>query len=311
MSRQLGPATCLPNEDGRIPLSALPKDTTSKLAGLFSRSTDCETDAPITAWLKSLLRSRLTLSLFPKSSHTKLLHKMVFTAFLLGAQHIGIVWRTSRQACLLCPWTRHLTGCLHLHVADRWWGQASYPSWRLSLTKDLQREHVLIRMNEWRHGKLALPVNKLFSTFDWKSAYQQMPITEKESLYSGFEADGKHWEFNRTAFGVTNRVPQFERTVDKIIINAKVTLMTRFYIFTTGYQNQSKHAENVVNFAGVTKQKRLTLHKTEAVSSASKISYSGYLNRHQKNPLRPIKNEPITRTYLPHNWSSLRKRWNW
>ena len=46
---------------------------------------------------------------------------MVFTASLLGAQHIkGILWRTSRQACLLCPWARHLTGRLHLNVADRW-----------------------------------------------------------------------------------------------------------------------------------------------------------------------------------------------
>ena len=46
---------------------------------------------------------------------------MVFTASLLGAQHIkGIVWRTSRQACLLCPWARHLTGRLHLYVVDRW-----------------------------------------------------------------------------------------------------------------------------------------------------------------------------------------------
>ena len=32
----------------------------------------------------------------------------------------GIVWRTSRQACLLCPWVRHLTGRLHFYVADRW-----------------------------------------------------------------------------------------------------------------------------------------------------------------------------------------------
>ena len=31
-----GPATCLPHKDGGIPLSALPKDTTSKLGGLFS-----------------------------------------------------------------------------------------------------------------------------------------------------------------------------------------------------------------------------------------------------------------------------------
>ena len=58
------------------------------------------------------------------------------------------VWRTSRQACLLCPWARHLTGCLRLYVADRWWGQAVYPSWWPSLTKDMQTEHELIRVNE-------------------------------------------------------------------------------------------------------------------------------------------------------------------
>ena len=46
---------------------------------------------------------------------------MVFTASLLGAQHKKrIAWRTSRQACLLCPWARHLTGRIHLYVADRW-----------------------------------------------------------------------------------------------------------------------------------------------------------------------------------------------
>ena len=31
-----GRATCLPHKGGGVPLSALPKDTTSKLAGLFS-----------------------------------------------------------------------------------------------------------------------------------------------------------------------------------------------------------------------------------------------------------------------------------
>ena len=54
------------------------------------------------------------------SSHTKRPYKLVFTASLLGAQRKkGIVWRTSQQACLLCPWARHLTGRLHLYVADR------------------------------------------------------------------------------------------------------------------------------------------------------------------------------------------------
>ena len=32
----------------------------------------------------------------------------------------GIVWRTSRQASLLCPWAWNLTGHLQLYVADRW-----------------------------------------------------------------------------------------------------------------------------------------------------------------------------------------------
>ena len=38
----------------------------------------------------------------------------------LALSKIVIVWRTSRQACLLCPWARHLTGRLHLYVANRW-----------------------------------------------------------------------------------------------------------------------------------------------------------------------------------------------
>ena len=45
---------------------------------------------------------------------------MVFTTSLLGARHKkGIVWRKNRQARLLCPWARHLTGRLHFYVADR------------------------------------------------------------------------------------------------------------------------------------------------------------------------------------------------
>ena len=48
---------------------------------------------------------------------------------------------------LVFPWAGHLTGCLHLHVADTWRGQAVYPSWWPSLTKDMQTEHELVRIN--------------------------------------------------------------------------------------------------------------------------------------------------------------------
>ena len=76
-------------------------------------------------------------------SYQKTLKQMVFTASLLGVQHIGIVWRASQQAFLLFPWARHLTACLRLYVAGRWWG-----SWWPRLTKYMQTEHELIRVNK-------------------------------------------------------------------------------------------------------------------------------------------------------------------
>ena len=47
----------------------------------------------------------------------------------LTLSKIGIAWTTSQQACLMRPWARRLMGCLHLYVADRWWGKAVYPLW--------------------------------------------------------------------------------------------------------------------------------------------------------------------------------------
>ena len=80
--------------------------------------------------------------------------KMVFTTSLLGAEHIGMMWRTTGKHCLLCPWARHLSGCLHFQVADRWWNH--YPLWWPSLTKDMQTEHVLVRINSKRDFYLKL-----------------------------------------------------------------------------------------------------------------------------------------------------------
>ena len=61
--------------------------------------------------------------------------------------HSFPAWRSANWDCVnrsrqvrLCSWARHLTGRLHLYVADRWWGQAVCPSWSPSLTEDLQTE---------------------------------------------------------------------------------------------------------------------------------------------------------------------------
>ena len=64
---------------------------------------------------------------------------MVFTASLLGAQQMGILWRTSRQARLLCPWARKRDASTFMWQTD---GGAKQSTRRggPSLTEDLQTE---------------------------------------------------------------------------------------------------------------------------------------------------------------------------
>ena len=89
------------------------------------------------------------LGSFPKSSHTKILLKMVLTVSALGAQHKqGIVSRTSRQACLLCPWARHLTGRLHLYVANRWPTRTS-PGYNCQVANPACCKRRLLGTHQW------------------------------------------------------------------------------------------------------------------------------------------------------------------
>ena len=57
----------------------------------------------------------------------------------------------------------------------------------------------------------------VFSTFDLRSAYYQIPIASKDWVFTDFEADGKLWEFARMLFGVTNGVPAFQRDMNGMI----------------------------------------------------------------------------------------------
>ena len=81
---------------------------------------------------------------------------MVFTASLLCAQHKKkIVWRTSRQACLLCPWARHLTGHLHLHVEDRWPTRTS-PGYSCEVANPACRKRRLLPTHQWQSALLVV-----------------------------------------------------------------------------------------------------------------------------------------------------------
>ena len=57
----------------------------------------------------------------------------------------------------------------------------------------------------------------VFLTFDLHNAYHQIRITEKDRLFTAFEACGKLWEFTRIPFGVTNGVPAFQREMGNLV----------------------------------------------------------------------------------------------
>ena len=63
---------------------------------------------------------------------------------------------------------------------------------------------------------------KVFSTFDLRNAYRQVPIANDDRKYTGFEAKGRLYQFRRIPFGVTNGVAVFQRLKFNIIEEEKL-----------------------------------------------------------------------------------------
>lgn len=58
---------------------------------------------------------------------------------------------------------------------------------------------------------------KVFSTYDLKSAYHQIPIQKSERMYTAFEGLGELYESCVLPFGVTNGVPCFQRVMNDLV----------------------------------------------------------------------------------------------
>ena len=119
---------------------------------------------------------------------------------------------------------------------------------------------------------------KYFSTFDLKSAYHQVSINPAERKYTGFEANGQLYQFCRIPFGVTNGVAVFQRQMDKLITEEKLS-DTFPYLddITVAGRTQTEHDQNVRAFLEVVKSRHLTLNNSKSVVSSSTINVLGYL----------------------------------
>ncbi|XP_076033649.1 uncharacterized protein LOC143020786 [Oratosquilla oratoria] len=117
----------------------------------------------------------------------------------------------------------------------------------------------------------------VFSTFDLKSAYHQIPLKESDKKYTAFEANGHLYQFCRVPFGVTNGVAVFQRTMDKLVKeeNLQCTFPYLDNITIAG-RTQEEHDRNVQHFLEVIHNRNLTLNTSKTIKSVRSINILGY-----------------------------------
>ena len=117
---------------------------------------------------------------------------------------------------------------------------------------------------------------KLFSTFDLKSAYHQVPIKESDMIYTGFEANGRLYHFCHVPFGVTNVFAVFQRAMDKMIeeegLNDTFPYLDNI---TVAGKDQEEHDSNVQRFLEAVRLGNLSLNQSKTVESAKSINILG------------------------------------
>ena len=122
-----------------------------------------------------------------------------------------------------------------------------------------------------------LTTYNVFSTFDLKSAYHQIPIKEEDRKFTGFEANGKLYQFCRIPFGLTNAVACFQRKMNQLISDYSLK-DTYAYLdnITIGGRTQEEHDVNVKAFMEMINKLGITLNEDKSVISVNSINLLGY-----------------------------------
>lgn len=154
--------------------------------------------------------------------------------------------------------------------------------------------------------KMAL--NRIFSTYDLKSAYYQIPILESEKHYTAFEAQGKLYEWNVVPLGVTNGPPAFQRVMDWLVTveNLRGTFPYMDNISVAG-PTVEEHDSNKNHFLETCSKYGLTLNEDKTVSSVRELKILGYLVSHNSIKPDPERLKPLLEMPVPNDPASLQR----
>ena len=149
---------------------------------------------------------------------------------------------------------------------------------------------------------------KVFSTYDLKSAYHQIPLKKSEMKYTAFEGLGDLYEFRVLPFGVTNGVPSFQRIINDVITQEDLS-DTFPYLdnVTVAGLDQADHDRNDAAFREMVKRRNITLNESKTVRSVSVIDILGYRVSHNSIKPDPERLRPLQEFPPPSNTTSLRR----
>ena len=148
----------------------------------------------------------------------------------------------------------------------------------------------------------------VFSTFDLKSAYHQIPIPISDQPFTAFQACGKLWEFTVIPFGVTNGVPAFQRKMDEIV-TADGLKDTFPYLdnITVAGRTQTEHDTNVKKFLTAMEKRNMILNSKKTTSSVAEINILGYLVGNGIIRPDPERLKPLREFPPPTDFRSLKR----
>ena len=104
--------------------------------------------------------------------------------------------------------------------------------------------------------------DRFYSSLDLKSAYHQVPLLERERLFTAFEAMGKLYQYRRLPFGVSNGASAFQKVIDDFILRHNLKKVYAYLddLTVTG-STLEEHDQNLQKLLAAAEQDGLTLTK--------------------------------------------------
>ena len=149
---------------------------------------------------------------------------------------------------------------------------------------------------------------KVFTTYDLKSAYNQIPIKRSDRKYTAFEANGQLYQYCRIPFGVTNGVPAFQRAMHKLI--SEEGLQDTFpyvdNVIIAG-RDEDEHDRNDSQFLEMVRKRNLTLNDSKTIKKVPQIPTLGYVVGNGMIKPDPERLRPLQEMPPPHDMNSLNR----